>query len=73
MARNLNRLKLAQADRAQAAILNRQPARPAGAFYLMQLRSQTLKTSVFRRGLQITVEPEPRPEIPRPVKIIHAG
>ena len=73
MARNLNRLKQAQADRAQAAITNRQPAHPAGAFYLMQLRSQTQKVSPFRRVLQITVEPEPRPEAPRLIKIIHAA
>lgn len=73
MARNLNRLKLAQAARAQAAITNRQPAQPAGAFYLMQLRSQAQKTTPFRRRLQIAVESGPRPEVPRMVKIIHAG
>ena len=73
MARNMNRLKLEQTARAQATITNRQPAQQTGAFYLMQLRSQTLKALPFRRRLQIPVEPEPGSEIPRLVKIIHAG
>lgn len=73
VARNLNRLKLEQADQAQAAILNRQPSHPAGAFYLMHLRMESQKTLPFRRRLQIVVEPEPRPENPSLIKIIHAG
>jgi hypothetical protein len=73
MARNLNRLKVAQAARAQAAVTNRQPAQQAGAFYLMQLRSETQKTSPFRRRLHIAVESGPCAEVPRFVKIIHAG
>jgi len=72
MARNLNTTKLVQA-RAQAAVTNRQSAQQTGAFYLMQLRSQTLKASPFRRRLQIAFEPGLRPEVPRVVKIIHAG
>jgi len=73
MAQKLNTLKLAQAVRAQAAVTNRQPAQQTGAFYLMQLRSQSLKASPFRRRQQIPVEPGQCPEIPRLVKIIHAG
>ena len=73
MAQKLNTMKLSQAVRAQAAVTNRLTVQQTGAFYLMQLRSQALKASPFRRRLQIFVESGPCPEIPHLVKIIHAA
>ena len=71
MARKMNTLKPAQEIRGNGKVRRRLPelALP----HLMQLRSQTTKALPPRRRLEITVESTPRAEVPRPVKIIHAG
>jgi hypothetical protein len=71
MAKKVNVLKLAQANRGQAEVTDRLPAKVSPALYLMQLRLPKLKISPLTRKLPIAVDAETRAQIEHPVKIRH--
>jgi hypothetical protein len=73
MAKKMNMLQVAQAAQRELQVVKRQPATPAPALYLMQLRTQLNKVAAHRRRLQIPVQTDARESISEPVKIIHAG
>jgi len=73
MARKMNSMKFAQETQGNAAITYRRPELQIAAYYLMQLRTQTLRISPPRRRLQVFADAETRAQIEHPVKIIHAA
>ena len=73
MAKKMNMLQVAQAADREMQVAKRQPAPPAPALYLMQMRTQLNKMAAHRRRLQIAVQTDAREPISEPVKIIHFG
>jgi hypothetical protein len=71
MAKKMNMLQVAQAADREIQVAKRQPAPPAPALYLMQLRTQSNKVAPHRRRLQIAVQTDAQTLIPESVKIIH--
>ena len=69
MAKKVNLARQWQEVVGQAEVTDRQPAPPATALYLMQLRAATRKISPARRRVAVAVEREDEAENPRPVKI----
>jgi len=74
MAKKINASRLAQETRAQAGLNHRRPAPQLAALYLMQ-PPQPQAGRIFppKRRLQITVDDNPRAQLPQSVKITHAG
>jgi hypothetical protein len=71
MAKKVNTLKLSQASRAQAEIMDRRPSADTAALYLMQIRSPRLKISAPRKRLAVLMDPLALADVPCPVKIRH--
>ncbi len=73
MARKLNVPKIPRQNNAGSQTINRRPAPPVAALYLMRLRAQAapeIKSSTEPRHLQVEIELENATESPQPVKII---
>jgi hypothetical protein len=69
MARKLNPAKLQRQHNEATQPLNRRPAPPVAALYLMQLRAQDLKISPSPRRTRVQIEEEAKGENEQPVKI----
>jgi hypothetical protein len=69
MARKLNPAKLQRQNNGAPPPLNRRPAPPVAALYLMQLRAQDLKISTSPRRTRVQIKEEANAETEQPVKI----
>jgi hypothetical protein len=68
MARKLHVPKSSRPNKPEPLAVNRRTG-PPGALYLMQLRSQAIKSLAPARGVRLDVNVEDNPETPEPVKI----
>lgn len=69
MARKLNPSKLQRHNHAAAQIMNRKPAPPVAALYLMQLRAQGMKIPTPQGSTRLEVHDEIEEQSEQPVKI----
>lgn len=73
MARKLNLSKLQRQINGVVPAVNRRPAPPAGALYLMQLRAQAMKITAPPRRVRLHVTEQDEMDTPKPVRIIKLG
>lgn len=73
MVKKINALKRPQKAVRDAAANNYQIKRLTAAVYLAQLRRQSLKGETQPAPQQLAIHIQGNSQVPRPVKIIHAG
>jgi len=71
MAKKLKLMSLFQELGGRAAVSNRMPVHPSTGMFLMQMRAQASASPAVRKRFMISLDRQPHPTFPHPVKINH--